>query len=745
MRLHEIFEQQSRANQRLYPYSELFENTSVAYWTGIYKLKTLPLSEAAYNNELKSLQYMILETAMKLPRNMIPAFSKYMDDIILREGFWDTVGQIIDKTEGVIKQGKEMAGKAVVGAVKGVYKGAALALSAGAGLVSDLTKKVSPELHEKFVQFGKAAKDYILKKLQTVYDAIVSNLQNIQTKVASMFSKTCNIQSITSGLNLTIDEFHKFLVEAEEAAKQLTTDPVEVAKEILKNEPGLKEVDQIIKASATVWYRTNTSLKGESIVKIAQHIASQSSDENLKKIASTDELVKFIGDNKIIDGIKNFDSTQLEYQPVETISPDTLSDRECSSMTDPSLIEQLLAKIPDDAAYKKTLEDFALKSEEVIGTFKNAFKNEKRNVIMGIISAALSIATGAATLNIVIAIGGTLVPALIRVLAEYFRNKGMENAAMVTEKVAKFVSILTTVLQVFNLSNLVQRMITGEETEFIASAEASAQQPGGGTASVVDSGATTAQPTGGTNATTAQPTGGTNATTAQPTGGTNATTAQPTGGTVAAEQSVSGPPITPAVAETFNSFKASGLVVDQGLLAEKMAKMTPNAVKALQDLTVGDTAISQKTLDFVMSSQQQIETYQITAVKLILNNTTPDFVYAKDHLGILIDNGLNPDEFFKVFESQESIKNYMRSAALAFEPDVTNPGGDPTAFLNRVKALQQAGLDINKPFVIDDANPSKLVVYQGTTRLTDVEKIINSPASSVSPKPPAGPNTGWDV
>lgn len=457
MRLTTILKEQDTVKKKhKHAWNELFETTAIIYWDGIYKLHTLPLSESGYNHELTSLQRMIFETAVQLPLEMIPVFSKHIDDVILNE---IKAGEMIDKGLNAFDKGKDALIQRGKNAAKAVGKAATKAGKAVAGGVSKLANKVSPGLSDRFVKYGKDVKDKILAQLTEIAGKITTKLKEVTDKVSKLFSKSCPkaTATIADALDLSISEFNRLLVEAETPQ---TIDPTDVAGEIMSVDKDLPPMEQMAKAGATVWYRSNDSLSGGAVLDIATFIGSQSKDVELQNAARTDKILDYIESNKLVDKMKGYDKTKLDYGAVEAITPNTLSPEECAAFNDSTLVGKLLATVDKDSTYQKALQDFGVKHEEVIGKFNAAFKGEKANIVIGILTTVLTVATGPVVgLNLIIVLGSTLVPALIRALGNYFNGQGMPNAAKACERVARIVSVLVTVLQAFNFLKVVGKLI----------------------------------------------------------------------------------------------------------------------------------------------------------------------------------------------------------------------------------------------------------------------------------------------
>jgi len=173
------------------------------------------------------------------------------------------------------------------------------------------------------------------------------------------------------------------------------------------------------------------------------------------------------------------------------------------------------------------------------------------------------------------------------------------------------------------------------------------------------------------------------------------------------------------------SFKEMGVKVDPQLLATKMEAMTPKAINSLQNLTntLDNSDSVQQAMDFLMKSDAPISELHINTVGTILDRATSSMPSAKaigEVFGNMINDGLDPDEFFKVFNSEQSLQNFMSNYELSFSPSERMTSD---ILFDRVKTLEDLGVDIHSEFTVDNDQ-----LIQGGKSFGDVDTIFSGEA-----------------
>lgn len=428
MRIKSLLNEQLQENTK---YDFVIDGVTGKFWESLVEMNGKPLSESAIQKNNKSLETMLIQTAMFLPDFQRERFFESLlnpKDSQLNEGIFGDVASGIAKVQDKIDAGKAYVTKKVVA-------GAKKALEIG----GEIFDKFVPESIKKM---GKA----IIEKVKVVIGKMVEKAGAFLKKIAEKLT-LLGKQDPCAKMAESIDwkPIEKMLKEA----LYFTGDEKKV--NVLADEANFDAVmkagdisQQTAKAIALL-KQSGVEVYGSDFRNILTDVASNVNDPEALKVAQDPnvKMSQWFYDNKM----------KTKIAAASGVAVGGMNGAFCA--IEPSFVD---THFGSDSQFGKAYAKLGLEKETALGGIIKELKNSKGSLFITIASLIFSFASGVGALRIVGLVFASVIPLIITARITDLENKGAPKEQIDFWKKARSISkFVNTVIQIFNIGSLIAR------------------------------------------------------------------------------------------------------------------------------------------------------------------------------------------------------------------------------------------------------------------------------------------------
>lgn len=426
MRIKSLLNEQLQENAK---YDFVIDGVIGKFWESLVEMNGKPLSESAIQKNNKSLETMLIQTAMFLPDVQRERFFESLlnpKDSQLNEGIFGDVASGIAKVQDKIDAGKAYVAKKVVA-------GAKKALELG----GEIFDKFVPESIKKM---GKA----IIEKVKVVVGKMVEKAGAFLKKIAEKLN-LLGRQDPCAKMAESTDWTHieKMLKEA----LYFTGDEKKV--NVLADEANFDAVmkagdisQQTAKAIALL-KQSGVEVYGSDFRNILTDVASNVNDPAALKVAQDPnvKMSQWFYDNK------------MKTKIAAAVGGTPMIGAFCT--IEPSFVDTHFGV---DSQFGKAYTKLGLEKETALDGIIKELKNSKGSLFITIASLIFSFASGVGALRIVGLVFASVIPLIITARITDLENKGAPKEQIDFWKKARSISkFVNTVIQIFNIGSLIAR------------------------------------------------------------------------------------------------------------------------------------------------------------------------------------------------------------------------------------------------------------------------------------------------
>jgi len=439
MRLNEIIqEQQNNTN--------LFENRvqsiSVDFWQDITDITLLPLSESAYQKSLIEIKTNLYREAIKLTNEE----RDYLFERLLNEGWVKDAAKAAVKGLNVIDKGKKVVIDRIKSTAKKIY-----------------TNVIPEGARTQIEALGKSAIESVKNGIQNlagyankVFDLISKMLKKYK-KMDPCLEKSLQQNSLESDdLNILLEtRLNRYFVDS----KEMYLKTFEKSLNIMDS-----SLPQRLAKTVTLLKSKGEVVKGGDIRSIAYDLTKN----NLGGIASSEApklvikgqkenpyfpMSSYFKNNGIGSLIQKY-SLELGIPPSSNELP---SEKKTGCDIDldgrKSLVEKFLGKdTPAGMALTK------LGLQDIVQGIAEELKNHPGSFLISLVSAILTVVSGAGAMRIALVVLGGVLPAIGNAYVKHLENSGAtEESIEFAKTLVGAIRGLTTILQFINIVSLAEK------------------------------------------------------------------------------------------------------------------------------------------------------------------------------------------------------------------------------------------------------------------------------------------------